>query len=322
MSVCLLWQVSALIGAWNAVAFDLTAACSGFVVGLVTGAQFIRTRRYPQRARDRRGCAQPLRRLAGPGCARPEALLNLSRQDKHAVRPHGLQLSSTPPVHATAVSPSDGLVLRGCERTACRQGEGAHVLVLEGAGTQCMRSVASVTDIVTTHPGLQRKGRSQGVTGVAWWAGTCILFGDGCGAVVLTAQEGQCGLLGVHMASDGLGQRHLKVCSEPSCSWPTCAGLVPRCVACLRTLGAPRQPSGSAHCIRAPARGAAFLVQRDGQVIMTATQGKTRLSCRVNKTVCAAGDVLQRGHEGAGAGRARIVAGRIRQHLHERPGGV
>lgn len=46
MSVCLLWQVSALIGAWNAVAFDLTAACSGFVVGLVTGAQFIRTRRY------------------------------------------------------------------------------------------------------------------------------------------------------------------------------------------------------------------------------------------------------------------------------------
>ena len=42
-------------------------------------------------------------------------------------------------------------------------------------------------------------------------AGTCILFGDGCGAVVLTQQEGACGLLGSHMASDGGGQKHLKV---------------------------------------------------------------------------------------------------------------
>ena len=39
-------QVQAAIGARNALAFDLTAACSGFVVGLVTGAQFIRTRAY------------------------------------------------------------------------------------------------------------------------------------------------------------------------------------------------------------------------------------------------------------------------------------
>jgi 3-oxoacyl-[acyl-carrier-protein] synthase-3 len=36
-------QVQALIGARRAVAFDLTAACSGFVLALVTGAQFIRT---------------------------------------------------------------------------------------------------------------------------------------------------------------------------------------------------------------------------------------------------------------------------------------
>lgn len=36
-------QVQAAIGASNAVAFDLTAACSGFVVGLITTAQFIRT---------------------------------------------------------------------------------------------------------------------------------------------------------------------------------------------------------------------------------------------------------------------------------------
>lgn len=36
-------QVQALIGASNAAAFDLTAACSGFVLALVTGTQYIRT---------------------------------------------------------------------------------------------------------------------------------------------------------------------------------------------------------------------------------------------------------------------------------------
>lgn len=38
--------VQAQLGAANAVAFDLTAACSGFVFGLVTAAQFIRTGAY------------------------------------------------------------------------------------------------------------------------------------------------------------------------------------------------------------------------------------------------------------------------------------
>jgi 3-oxoacyl-[acyl-carrier-protein] synthase-3 len=39
-------QIQALLGASNAVAFDITAACSGFVFGLVTAAQFIRTGVY------------------------------------------------------------------------------------------------------------------------------------------------------------------------------------------------------------------------------------------------------------------------------------
>lgn len=39
-------QVQALIGATHAAAFDLTAACSGFVFGLVTASQFIRTGVY------------------------------------------------------------------------------------------------------------------------------------------------------------------------------------------------------------------------------------------------------------------------------------
>lgn len=36
-------QLQALIGAKNAVGFDITAACSGFVLALVTAAQYIRT---------------------------------------------------------------------------------------------------------------------------------------------------------------------------------------------------------------------------------------------------------------------------------------
>ncbi|MEH2078101.1 MAG: beta-ketoacyl-ACP synthase 3 [Nostoc sp.] len=39
-------KVQAQLGATNAVAFDLTAACSGFVFGLVTAAQYIRTGVY------------------------------------------------------------------------------------------------------------------------------------------------------------------------------------------------------------------------------------------------------------------------------------
>ena len=39
-------QIQSRLGASRAVSFDLTAACSGFVFGLVTAAQFIRTGVY------------------------------------------------------------------------------------------------------------------------------------------------------------------------------------------------------------------------------------------------------------------------------------
>ena len=120
--------VASEIGAARAVAFDLTAACSGFVLGLVTGSQFIRT-----------------------GAAR-------------------------------------------------------NVLVI---GADALSRYVDWRD-----------------------RGTCILFGDGCGAVLLTARGGEEsgsgggeasssastsnsssseeeGLLGCSMASDGAGQKHL-----------------------------------------------------------------------------------------------------------------
>ena len=39
-------QLQAKIGATNAVAFDITAACSGFIIGLITANQFIQTGSY------------------------------------------------------------------------------------------------------------------------------------------------------------------------------------------------------------------------------------------------------------------------------------
>ncbi|KAK9918648.1 hypothetical protein WJX75_005644 [Coccomyxa subellipsoidea] len=107
-------QVQAIIGAKKALAFDLTAACSGFVVGLVTGAEFIRTGIY------------------------------------------------------------------------------RNVLVI---GADALSRYVDWRD-----------------------RGTCILFGDGCGAVVLTQQQAEqpCSLLGSSMASNGLGQKHLNAmcCGE------------------------------------------------------------------------------------------------------------
>ncbi|KAL0032760.1 hypothetical protein WJX79_008649 [Trebouxia sp. C0005] len=46
---------------------------------------------------------------------------------------------------------------------------------------------------------------------MAWDGATCILFGDGTGAMVLTAQQGQCSLLGLDAHSDGGGQKHLNI---------------------------------------------------------------------------------------------------------------
>ncbi|KAI7838752.1 hypothetical protein COHA_007545 [Chlorella ohadii] len=99
-------HLQAAIGATGAAAFDLTAACSGFVMALVTGSQYIRAGTYK------------------------------------------------------------------------------NVLVI---GADALSRYIDWRD-----------------------RATCILFGDGCGAVVLTARDGgECGLLGLDMHSDGNGMRHL-----------------------------------------------------------------------------------------------------------------
>ena len=41
--------------------------------------------------------------------------------------------------------------------------------------------------------------------------GTCILFGDGAGAVVLAASDGEAGILSTHLHADGSGAGHLEI---------------------------------------------------------------------------------------------------------------
>lgn len=70
------------------------------------------------------------------------------------------------------------------------------------------------------HKGQQSTGKAAATNGVICTAATCILFGDGTGAVVLTAQQGQCSLLGMDCHSDGSGQRHLNVSAPATtCYW-------------------------------------------------------------------------------------------------------
>lgn len=94
-------QVQAALGASSAIAFDLTAACSGFVMGLITAAQFVRT-------------------------------------------------------------------------GVCK-----NVLII---GADALSRYIDWND-----------------------RGTCILFGDGAGACVVTAHDGPCSMLGLDMNSDGSG---------------------------------------------------------------------------------------------------------------------
>lgn len=144
-------QVQAAIGAKNAVAFDLTAACSGFVLGLVTAAQYVRT-----------------------GMAR-------------------------------------------------------HVLVI---GADAMSRVVDWRD-----------------------RGTCILFGDGCGAVVVSASPdgAPCSLLGVDMHSDGSGQKSLHAMYSGSGGKPFQVR-----VAALTAAAAAAAPMGAATRTDASVRAAFF----------------------------------------------------------------
>lgn len=134
-----------MIGAKRAMAFDLTAACSGFVVGLITAAQFIRTGQY-----------------------RNIVIIGADALSRYVDwRDRGKTTSFT--------SLQCPVMLKFGARAHLNMGFGLQKVM------NCHR------------------------------AGTCILFGDGCGAVVMTAQEGSCSLLGSSMCSDGLGQKHLKV---------------------------------------------------------------------------------------------------------------
>ncbi|CAI6012631.1 unnamed protein product [Closterium sp. NIES-65] len=152
------------LGCKRAVAFDLTAACSGFVLGLVTASRFIQGGGYERVLvvgadglsryvdwSDRGTCI-----LFGDGCG---AVL----------------------VQAAGEGESDGMLGFDMHSDGIGSSQDPH------ATPECMD-----------------------------WSdrGTCILFGNGCGAVLVrAAAEGESdGMLGFDMHSDGYGSRHLHAC--------------------------------------------------------------------------------------------------------------
>ncbi len=135
-------QVQSILGAKNATAFDLTAACSGFVIGLISAASYIRTGLY--------------RNIIVIGADALSRYTDWRDRCELLYHPH---------------SPNIIPIFLFCTM--------ADVVM------QCMADC------------------------FACIAATCILFGDGTGAMVLTAQQGQCSLLGIDSHSDGGGQKHL-----------------------------------------------------------------------------------------------------------------
>lgn len=140
------------IRASRAAAFDLTAACSGFVMGLVTGAQYIRAGTYKTV-------------LVIGACAAADAFRAHAPAAASARRLPG---RAVPAVAALALPPSISLTKPGMPAACCA-----------GAGADALSRYIDWRD------------RS-----------TCILFGDACGAVVMTAKDdGSCALLGIDMHS-------------------------------------------------------------------------------------------------------------------------
>ena len=133
-------EVQARIGAHQAAAFDITSACSGFVVAMITGSQYIRTGAYQK------------------------------------------------------------------------------VLVIGG---DALSRFVDWTD-----------------------RNTCILFGDGCGAAVLSAQDPKtqgCNLLSFAIDSDGTGRKHLNACFSGAPNKP----FIPSCEEGENTAAQQRAKDGS-----------------------------------------------------------------------------
>lgn len=138
-------QVQTIIGAKNATAYDITAACSGFVIALISAATYIRT-----------------------GLYRNIIIIGADALSRY----------------------TDWRDRCKCLHSTCISSQCIHDM-------SCRPSVTCITSCAHDQESLP--------------AATCILFGDGTGAMVLSAQQGQCSLLGMDSHSDGAGQKHLNV---------------------------------------------------------------------------------------------------------------
>ncbi|KAF5828682.1 thiolase-like protein [Dunaliella salina] len=150
-------ELQATIGAKNACGFDLTAACSGFVLGVITAAQYIRTGASKKVLvvggdalsrfvdwRDRGtcilfgdGCGAMVMTAAGAEDSAPCALLGSAMHSKHAAK-------LVRPCCFFQVSPS-------CSPRPPHKGEGGEVFKF------AVRSVPQVIDRALADAGMQKE---------------------------------------------------------------------------------------------------------------------------------------------------------------------
>jgi hypothetical protein len=206
-------QVQALIGASNAAAFDLTAACSGFVLALVTGTQYIRT-----------GTFKNILIIGGDALSRFTDWRDRCRFLQRLHRAHVWCSSMSD--HARDQKPREATCSATCSARLCHHPcvYQSHMLVLLSVCKLYMLAQLNLMCIPSESIIWLQQHDKRWYFSMHWqpgycdiWcmlvapAATCILFGDGCGAVVLSAApEGEsCSLLGMSMHSDGKGQKSL-----------------------------------------------------------------------------------------------------------------
>jgi 3-oxoacyl-[acyl-carrier-protein] synthase-3 len=73
----------------------------------------------------------------------------------------------------------------------------------------CLPTFLQTDGFEQSHDKCLHVNKSKLISEIGRHAGTCILFGDGAGAVVLTSHDGPCALLGSDMSSDGSGYCNL-----------------------------------------------------------------------------------------------------------------
>jgi len=192
-------QLQAAIGAKNACAFDLTAACSGFVLGIITAGQYIRT-----------GTSKKVLVVGGDALSR---FVDWRDRGEWLLQPVQDALSCV--CACTSVNLCQAIVhTHNCALTCflfslyvltynASTGAKYHTSVHARARARAVRARTHTHTHTHSHTHTRTHTNDTHTHTLTQTTGTCILFGDGCGAMVMSASEAgdtaPCSLLGFSM---------------------------------------------------------------------------------------------------------------------------